>query len=1155
MGRLRCWLIRGLILAALAGLALGGWVAHGWVSPDAVRDALVAALREQFPEAEVEVGTARLRLFGGITVTDLKLTRRGEAQPFFVAPTALIYHDKPELNRGRLVVRKLELDGPTLRLERKPDGTWSLSGLVKSGAPDQPVPTVVVRNATVFLTDLRPDGLPPLALTQAKFSVLNDPVAVLKIEMVGTAVAGAEGGLTIPLSVSAKLNRYTNTVQAKVEVAELAVGPHLAPALAKLHPSLGEYAANFSAKVAIKADLDTRESARFPTYKVKLDVRDGRWDDPDLPWPVEHLHATLHIQDGRITVEKGAARLGKAVVEFALETRPLGDVSPSLPPTGPRVLSTQYSVLSTQYPVMFAKHPSATADDPLCELEDKLERLDVTVRDLALDDDLFNRLPPKAAKARRMFSPVGAVDAVLKFTRSPGGWRREMDVRPNRLGILYEKFRYPMHDLAGSVKRVTTSDGLDEVRVQVTATAGGRRVELTGKTGTEGPDPLLDLKIAGNDIPIDNTLIGALPPRYAKSLGKLHAVGRADFIVEIRQPQDVNRCENTFRVHMRDGTANYDHFPYPLTKVTGHVLVRVTATDPARPIRVGEELVPDVDTDRVEIREFEAMHAGGRLWISGDSEPIRGSKDRRLFLSIKGNDCPIDADLKAATTKLKLDGLWKTFDLRGKFTFGAHVEIIDRENTRVVPPKAEVQVATAELPGEAGFDPVTDLTLTFNFRGPSITPSFFKYDLDNLEGVLRYHFGKVDLAKFKARHGETTLVLDAAEVRFADGGEVWANIGGLSLRPLVPDDALLTALPNKLRSAFTELKLRGPMDATIKHLVVKANRDDANKDDPVIYWNAELKLAGVSLDTGLEWRDVYGTVASIGRYEGTHLGAIMGNAWFDRATIAKQPLTDAKMTFRVRPQEPDPLRLGQFTAPVIEFPDLTAALYQGTVGGEARIVLDDAIRYRIWLTASGVRLDELARECKLADGGELRGLAQGKILVENLPDPKTGQLVLTGVGQCDVPSGRMYKLPVLLPLLKLMKLQTPDETAFEEAHALFELRGDRVKVTQLDLIGTAVSLGGSGELDTSGDEVRFEFYTVWSQALKRWLTTPLGDVTSFLSGNLFKIEMAKRKGGEMQYQPHMLPAVTDPMRAVAERLRNRLGRPMDPPTIRATGPR
>ena len=53
MGRLKSWVIRGLILAVLAGIAAGGWIAHDWVSPEKVRAALVAALRDQFPDAEV----------------------------------------------------------------------------------------------------------------------------------------------------------------------------------------------------------------------------------------------------------------------------------------------------------------------------------------------------------------------------------------------------------------------------------------------------------------------------------------------------------------------------------------------------------------------------------------------------------------------------------------------------------------------------------------------------------------------------------------------------------------------------------------------------------------------------------------------------------------------------------------------------------------------------------------------------------------------------------------------------------------------------------------------------------------------------------------------------------------------------------------------
>ena len=223
MGRLKSWVIRGLILAVLAGIAAGGWIAHDWVSPEKVRAALVAALRDQFPDAEVHVGSASLRLFGGIRASDVTLTRPGDDKPFLEAPSAVIIHDKEQLSRGSLVVRKVELDGPIVRVARLEDGTWSVAGLGKDGPPDRPVPTFVVRDATVLLSDQRPDGLPPIALLKVKFNLLNDPVYLLKIDAQVTVAPGAtgpaalEGGLAIPIGVSAHLNRVTRGVLARVD--------------------------------------------------------------------------------------------------------------------------------------------------------------------------------------------------------------------------------------------------------------------------------------------------------------------------------------------------------------------------------------------------------------------------------------------------------------------------------------------------------------------------------------------------------------------------------------------------------------------------------------------------------------------------------------------------------------------------------------------------------------------------------------------------------------------------------------------------------------------------------------------------------------------------------------------------------------------------
>jgi hypothetical protein len=1170
MGSVRSWIIRALILSVLAGLAWGGWIMHDWVSPERVRAAVLASLREQFPECQVEISGASLRLFGGICVSDWTLTRTGESEPFFRAESASIAHDKEQLNNGRVVIRKIELEGPVLRVQRLADGTLNLSKILKEGPSDQPIPTVTIRNATIHLTDARPDGLPPLTITASKLNLLNDPIQQLKIEIqavLAPSTAQPNNGLSVAFNAIIKHQRQTQATTIKFEVPNIQLTPDLAPALGKISPQLAEHLSQLTARIGIKADL-VIQPAQPIKYDVKLEVKDGRLDDPELPFPVEHLSAIVQIKDGKVIVEKGTAKLGRANAEFSLET-----ADPAILAAKPNNAAVVPASLMVPPPPMGAEAVS----DPMSEIEAKLDRLELTLHDLTLDDEFFNRLPGPARKVasqvRTMFSPVGSIDVTCKFNRTGSSWKREIKVVPNRLAITYEHFRYPILDIAGWVNKVMASDGTDEYRMQVTGSVSGRRVELTGRIQGSGPDPQIDLKIAGTDIPIDDKFFNALPENHRKILNQLNATARGDFIVECKQPFGTNRCENTFRVRVYDGNMNYANFPYALSRVKGHVLIRVAASDPLRPVKPGLAVSDFEDTDRVELREFEACHDNAKLWLSGDFEPIPGTRLHRFVLKIQGDGMPLDDDLRNALRVMKAGDIWGKLQPRGLLTFGADLEMLDRTPPPVRGPKPEnpeVLPVVAALPGDQDFNPVTDLKLAINFRGPTVTPQFFQYELQDLAGVLRYADGKIDLGRFSAKHGESRIQLDAAKIVFGDGGELWANMGGLNVKPLVVDPVLIEALPPKLRGAVTDMKLRGKMELALNQLVIKvpplaekpAARGQAPQvlpilpppigkplpvppepqmPDPIIYWNSDLKLQGASFSAGLDYSEVHGIVSSVGRSEGNLLGSVMGKIYFDKLIVNKIPLTTMKADFQIRPQVADPQNPAVVTPPILEFPMMSALLFHGTIGGEARIELSDTPRYRAMLTGANVRLEEIATHLKMSQQTELRGLAQGKLYVENAIDPKSGQSISLGAGQIDIPNGRMLNLPVLLPLLKLLKMQAPDQTAFEEAHAVFELKGDRVTVSQLDLIGNAVSLGGWGDIDIKSEEMRFEFYTVWSQVLKRWLSTPLGDVTSFLSGNLFKIEMV-RKNGEMQYKPVMLPAITEPVRGVAERLRNRFSR-------------
>jgi hypothetical protein len=54
---------------------------------------------------------------------------------------------------------------------------------------------------------------------------------------------------------------------------------------------------------------------------------------------------------------------------------------------------------------------------------------------------------------------------------------------------------------------------------------------------------------------------------------------------------------------------------------------------------------------------------------------------------------------------------------------------------------------------------------------------------------------------------------------------------------------------------------------------------------------------------------------------------------------------------------------------------------------------------------------------------------------------------------------------------------------------------------------------------------------------------PLGDITAFLSKNLFTIKLV-RENGELKYKPEPVPLVTEPAKAVVNRLKRGVGQLM-----------
>src|SRR5438309_8229266 len=140
----RKWLVRGLVFSIAGAVACAALLYQRWTNPLAIRQQVLAKLRELFPGAVVTLDSARLEILGGIRFNELRLVRRDDAGGLEVAyvPSGILYHDKAQLLDGKLAFRKLELEHPRLHVVRGRDGRWNLDALAARTPPGTPVPTV-----------------------------------------------------------------------------------------------------------------------------------------------------------------------------------------------------------------------------------------------------------------------------------------------------------------------------------------------------------------------------------------------------------------------------------------------------------------------------------------------------------------------------------------------------------------------------------------------------------------------------------------------------------------------------------------------------------------------------------------------------------------------------------------------------------------------------------------------------------------------------------------------------------------------------------------------------------------------------------------------------------------------------------------------------
>jgi hypothetical protein len=739
---------------------------------------------------------------------------------------------------------------------------------------------------------------------------------------------------------------------------------------------------------------------------------------------------------------------------------------------------------------------------PTC-LQECAREVECHMEHLAVDPELLAQMPHPCPELARDYSPVGPVSLDHFFASTPGGrWHKRWRIRPEGVAAEFAHFRYPLEAVTGEVEWTGDSNNRHHVAVDLAGRAGGRPLTLRGEVRGPSPGSGVDLTIEARDVPLDDRLYRALPaksqalvrtflPQDSREQG-LHErpMGRGDVTAYIYRPQGQLAFANRYAITFHDARVRYDQFPLPLEAVSG---------------------VLEIRPDHWECRAFRGNHGGGSIRFEGrsfkpDLEAHAGGQEEqeadgraerhdRVKVAIHGKDIPLDHDFEEALAppeapgRAALQRAWRAMALRGRLSFAA--DVIDHP------------------------DQPQDIDVTVDVHGCTMRPAFFSYAMDDVAAAVRYAHGRVYIQRASARHGPGILGMRSGLLELKPGGGFMAWFEGLRAAGVPPDESFLRALPAPVGKVLEGLHLREPLNAETSLTLDAPSEGDRLK----VWWDGKAAFTDASLQVGVSLTGVRGQVACHGHHNGRQFESATGDVFFEQATVLNQPLRNVHGRAQVLPTSPDVLRVS----------DLKADLFGGTIGGQARVDFAPELRYEVLLEALQVQLEEFGKH-NLGKDAELQGPVRAALHLVGEGNDLSG---LRGNGRVLVDNGRMYRLNPLLDLLKAFPmLRAPDKTAFEQARVVFGIDGPQLRVHQLDLIGSAISLRGRGtvNLGSNLDEstLNLEFSADWGR-IPQVLPPGLSDMTQFVSDQTFCIR-ARGRVGAVRYEEVILPGVTDPLR-------------------------
>jgi hypothetical protein len=589
-------------------------------------------------------------------------------------------------------------------------------------------------------------------------------------------------------------------------------------------------------------------------------------------------------------------------------------------------------------------------------------------------------------------------------------------------------------------------DSADQLFIDLTAIGGGRPVrveaQLSHLNSTASPTisaglpassadssvperhPIGWVRLSGTDIPVHEQLVAALKEKDQRLVRSLRPQGAFDFVWRSEWTDPLQpKADLSQDIALKDCSIRFERFSYPVHHVQGLVTMRNRFWE-------FHDLTGRGGSDSTVVK------------CVGKSTPL--GDGCQLDLEFQARNVPLDDNLKKALAA-PVQTAWTELQPQGRIDFAAHV---------------------VHKTGQSS--PSIAMTLRPCERSVSIEPQSFPYRLEHLDGEAAWQNGSLILRNVIAHHDRTAYSAKEGVWQKTPEGGWQITLTGFNADRLMAHRDLLIALPPRLQKTLDRLQPGGMFEL---HNSTFSFAKDPSQQRVSATWNVNLVCQQAALRGALPIENISGEIHLAGK-DDQQSSYTTGELAIDSLTWKDLQFTNVRGPMWI---DPSICLFGQLASKQQGQPlrRLTADAYGGSLAGDAQIAHDGEPRYGLELAAGGVDLRRFAGE-RLRSSHDLGGTVAGRLV---LSGAGRSTHALNGSGELHIADAKIYELPLLVALLNVLKIRTPDTNAFNQCDLQFTIQGDHVLFQHLNLLGDAISLYGRGQTNFDR-ELDLVFYSL-----------------------------------------------------------------------------